>query len=259
MFLKIYRWATRRISPGLKSKIRGAVELSLDIGRKNFYGQFGEDAVVQSYFETKMWQQDNGQKVFGSKTKLPKGFYIDIGAYSPKQFSNSYWFYRQGWNGMNIDATPGSMKNFKLIRPRDINIEAVISNEIRPATFYSWSIPCVVNTLSEEHARKWAAEMGREPMETQLMTERLEEILDKHLPVSTKISFMSVDVEGHGLEVLQSNNWLKYRPELIIIEDDDVNILADIPNSPLYRFLKDNGYELYSWVRPNLIFKDSIE
>ncbi len=258
MLLKIYRWATQQVSPELRARLRSGVELAFDIGRRKFYGQFGEDAIVQSYFQTKEWQQDTGQKIFGTSAKLPKGFYVDIGAFSPKQYSNTYWFYTQGWRGINIDATPGSMKSFKLIRPRDINLEAVISDEIRPVTFYSWSIPCVVNTLSEDHARKWTTEMGREPVETQLMTERLETILNKNLLTGEKISFMSIDVEGHGLEVLHSNNWAKYRPELIIIEDDDVNMLADIPNSPLYRFLKSNSYELYSWVRPSLIFKDAI-
>ncbi|HYF03796.1 MAG TPA: hypothetical protein VEC36_10500 [Patescibacteria group bacterium] len=53
--------------------------------------------------------------------------------------------------------------------------------------------------------------MGRAPVEMQLLTERLETILGTHVPAGEKISFISIDVERHGLEVLQSNNWLKYR------------------------------------------------
>jgi hypothetical protein len=26
--------------------------------------------------------------------------------------SNTYWFYKKGWNGMNIDANPSSIKSF---------------------------------------------------------------------------------------------------------------------------------------------------
>ena len=42
------------------------------------------------------------------KQKL--GFYVDVGAHHPKRFSNTYFFYKQGWNGINIDAMPNSMR-----------------------------------------------------------------------------------------------------------------------------------------------------
>ncbi|HYF03795.1 MAG TPA: hypothetical protein VEC36_10495 [Patescibacteria group bacterium] len=84
MLLKIYRWATSKISPQLKAKIRSGVEFTFSIGQKSFYGQFGEDAIVQSYFQTKAWQQDTGQKAFGTSAKLPKGFYVDIEVFSLK-------------------------------------------------------------------------------------------------------------------------------------------------------------------------------
>ena len=41
----------------------------------------------------------------------------------------------------------------------------------------------------------------------------LEKILDKVLFEKQKsIGFLSIDVEGHDLNVLKSNNWDKYRP-----------------------------------------------
>jgi hypothetical protein len=48
------------------------------------------------------------------------GFYVDIGAHHPKRFSNTYLFYRRGWCGINIGAMPGSMSQFRRVRPRDI-------------------------------------------------------------------------------------------------------------------------------------------
>jgi len=76
------------------------------------YSQEGEDMILRRLFENQ-----------------ERGLYVDIGAYHPKKFSNTYFFYRAGWIGINVDAMPGSMKKFRSRRPRDINIEAAISDK----------------------------------------------------------------------------------------------------------------------------------
>lgn len=75
--------------------------------RKNFYSQDGEDTLLTAFYES--------QPEY-------KGFYVDIGALHPLRFSNTQIFYDRGWHGINIDATPGSMKLFNKVRPNDINI-----------------------------------------------------------------------------------------------------------------------------------------
>ena len=82
----------------------------LDQSSNYSYAQEGEDRILMRYFD--------GRK---------KGFYLDVGAHHPKLYSNTYLFYNQGWNGINIDAMPGSMEIFNKQRSRDINIEAAIS------------------------------------------------------------------------------------------------------------------------------------
>ena len=81
------------------------------LGRRAYmnpsYSIEGEDRIVRAL----LWQ------------KHDKGFYVDVGAHHPFRFSNTYLFYTQGWSGINIDATPGSMKAFNKYRPRDINLE----------------------------------------------------------------------------------------------------------------------------------------
>ena len=81
---------------------------------KKSYAQDGEDVALAAFYDT--------QKGY-------KGFYVDIGAHHPKRFSNTYFFYKKGWSGINIDAMPGSMHGFRLLRTRDINLEMGISRE----------------------------------------------------------------------------------------------------------------------------------
>src|SRR5690554_6253894 len=81
-----------------------------DFSRKS-YSQEGEDILLEKLFEGKN-----------------DGFYVDVGAHHPRRFSNTYLLYRRGWRGINIDAMPGSMAEFRRLRGRDINLEIPISS-----------------------------------------------------------------------------------------------------------------------------------
>ena len=64
--------------------------------------------------------------------------------------------------------------------------------------------------------------------------------LDKYLPKGQTIDFISIDVEGLDYNVLLSNDWEKYQPQIILVEEN-VNV-DELGNSPIYQFLKSKGY-----------------
>lgn len=86
------------------------------------YSQEGEDQILRRMFE-----------------KKNTGFFVDVGAHHPIRFSNTYFFYRKGWSGVNIDATPGSMVSFDKLRARDTNIECGIDEQEDVLDFYCFS------------------------------------------------------------------------------------------------------------------------
>jgi hypothetical protein len=53
---------------------------------------------------------------------------------------------------------------------------------------------------------------------TEIRTRTLRELLDQYLPSDQKIDVLSVDVEGLDLQVLRSNDWIRYRPLVILAE-----------------------------------------
>ena len=67
------------------------------------------------------------------------GFYVHVRAHHPIRYSNTYGLCRKGWRGLNSDANPGSMKAFHRVRPRDINVEAAVSNT-PSELFYKFSM-----------------------------------------------------------------------------------------------------------------------
>ena len=66
---------------------------------------------------------------------------------------------------------------------------------------------------------------------------------------------MSIDCEGLDLEILESNDWERYRPEYILIEIHTGGRNWEIPSSPVARYLKDRGYELVGQCSVTSLFK----
>jgi len=205
------------------------------------------DCLTWDSFSKRSWSQEGEDLILirllgpGKRT----GFYVDVGAHHPKRFSNTYAFYRMGWHGINIDAMPGSMKLFDKQRPRDINLEFPIAKEEKEITYFQFNEPAL-NGFSEELAISRDGLRSYRIVSTQKMQAYpLASILEKYMDINQGIDFMSIDVEGFDFEVLQSNDWSQYRPKVILIELLERS-LNSIDQDPIYLFLKDKKYYLYS-------------
>ncbi len=203
------------------------------------YSQEGEDLILKRIFHGK-----------------EKGYYVDVGAFHPKRFSNTYLFYLKGWNGINIEPRPGSSKLFNRTRPRDINLEIPVSDENLELTYYLFNEPALngfsKNLLEERDGFKDVRVIDKVKMQTQ----KLGNILDKYMDENIKIDFLSIDTEGLDYKVLKSNNWKKYRPEIILFEDLSFNFNEAI-KSLAFNFLLDKEYSLLGKTVNTLIFKSN--
>lgn len=193
------------------------------------FSQEGEDLLLKRIFEHKK-----------------NGFYIDVGAHHPFRFSNTYLFYKKGWKGINLDAMPNSMKIFEKHRPRDINLEIPVGKDGEKLVYYIFNEPAL-NTFDKNRIEaivsKSVYTLIRE-MEIQIRS--LKSILDEYLPKGQNIDFMSIDVEGLDFEVLKSNDWKKYRPEILLVESLGGGGIDDFIKSEIYLFLQDQDYQLFA-------------
>jgi FkbM family methyltransferase len=201
------------------------------------YSQEGEDLILKRLFE--------GKK---------NGVYVDVGAYHPKRFSNTYLFYLKGWNGINIEPRPGSSKLFNKIRPRDINLEFPVSDENSELIYYLFNEPALNGFSKNLSDERDGTKGARVIAEVKLHTRKLGEILDEYLPKNTEIDFLSIDTEGLDYKVLNSNNWGKYKPKIILLEDLDFNF-NEVNKSKAYLFLIERGYELIGKTVYTLFFR----
>lgn len=192
------------------------------------YSQEGEDMILRRFFERQRF-----------------GLYVDVGAHHPFRFSNTYYFYKQGWRGINIDAMPGSMKSFQKFRARDTNLEIPVSNSDQIQTYYMFNEPAL-NGFSKELSQKRNGQNGQFiQQEIKLSPLKLASVLDKYLPGGADIDFLSVDVEGLDFDILQSNDWSKYKPKVILVEILG-SCLADVERGEISLFLKKHGYTIFA-------------
>ena len=197
-----------------------------------------EAAVTQSEWKRlKFTYAQEGEDII-AETLLPepKGFYVEVGAFHPVSISNTYLFYRKGWRGIVIDPVPHVVELFRQRRPEDIILQYAVSNEEGERRFD------IMRSGENNHLAN--GNMVSEPAKTtplysiQVRCRKLASLLRENLSSDRKIDFLTIDTEGHDLNVLQSNNWREYRPRLVAVED-----FLPPAQSPVCQFMSQQGYK----------------
>lgn len=171
------------------------------------------------------------------------GFYVDIGAHHPYRYSNTFFFYRYGWRGINVEPNPDVALHFQEVRLRDITLSCGCGPVAGSLTYYMFD-ESALNTFKAEQAR-WVEGLGKNRVERTINVSirTLASILDEYLPAGQAIDFMTVDVEGFDLEVLTSNDWQRFRPEFLLVEilNTELNAMTD---HEIAVYLRNKGYDL---------------
>lgn len=172
-----------------------------------------------------------------------KGVFVDIGCWHPIKGSNTYYFYLRGWKGICIDPNPQLGDLYKLYRPKDKFINcAVGTDEGKDITYYQLKEGySAMNTLNYESINKHNLQ-NQVLSSDKVPVYSLKDILDKNLKHTDRLDFFDIDVEGFDLEVLKSNDWVKYRPKVIQIETD-LPIKKDV-SSEIVKYLELVDYVL---------------
>lgn len=168
---------------------------------KLIYSQEGEDIIIE--------------RILGIKDA---GYYIDVGAFEPKKFSNTYYFYKKGWRGINIEPNPDKFSLFNEQRKKDINLNIAISDSESELDYYRFKVSAYNTFVKQRYQEVMDKNRSEYLGKVKIKTYKLSKILDEYLPKDKHIDFLSIDTEGLEVDVLKSNDWSKYKPELIVIE-----------------------------------------
>ena len=233
----------------LRGKRRGAVQrlarlkileyTGLFRGRVS-YAQFGEDIVAASVF----WY-----------LRVDAPTYLDIGAYSHISLSNTYYFYKRGSRGVCVEPNPAAFKLFRRIRRRDHCLQAGVGvqDDQDGLPFYVLKDEAL-STFDEASART---------LEQNGFTSIESVVPVPVYSVNTLIErfcqgcpdFLSIDVEGMDLALLQSIDFVRYRPTVISVETIDFQTQAK--DTEITEFLYSQGYRVQADTIINTIYVDN--
>lgn len=226
-----------RFLNGIRFYIADLVRAMLDPHARGSYAQWGEDAALRFLHDEKA------------------GFYVEVGANHPQYFSNTFDFYRRGWHGITIEANEAFRKPHQRLRPRDRFVCAVVSNEDREVIFTEFE-ESLISSIHPEFVEQMRAMPGRRvKREHRVRTRTLTAILDES-GCPAIFDFLSIDVEGHGYEVLASLDLGRYRPRVVVIEMHGFTC-ASAADDRVVRLMREAGYSLVGHLATNSYFTAS--
>lgn len=193
---------------------------------RNTYSQCGEDKFIVNFFK-----------------KKKEGSYLDIGAFNPIKYNNTFMLYKNGWSGTNIDLNQTSIDLFNILRPNDKNICAAVSNKVKKVKVYIENIFSPLNTISLNRSKE-LNKVNIRKNSYYVKTKKINDI------VKNKFDFLNIDIEGMDFEVLKSINLDFYKPLLICTE---LLNKKDLPK--LKKYLKKYKYIYIKNLGPSYFFK----
>jgi FkbM family methyltransferase len=201
------------------------------------------------------------QQIFRGKTE---GVFVEVGALDGFGASNTWFFEKErNWKGLLIEPNPVEYnKRNEHPRPNSVFENCAISDTEMDINFLSIEGPCnVLSGIMEFYNTQHLDRINRElemyksypeghelfskSQEIPMKAVRLETLFDKHDLKS--IDFISIDVEGAELQVLNSINFDKVDITLFLIEN----------NYGLEKeteFLKSKGYRLLGNIQWDSVF-----
>jgi FkbM family methyltransferase len=149
---------------------------------------------------------------------VKRGFYMDIGAWSPDVDSVTKAFYEAGWHGINVEPNPEFYGLLVEKRSKDINLQFAVSDTSgeQEMTFLS-DLGSGMSTLDSKIAQRHY-DAGWEGSKQKVQVTTLAAIWKEKVPSGQAVHFLKVDVEGFEEAVLRGNDWTCFRPWVVVVE-----------------------------------------
>lgn len=171
-----------------------------------YYSQFGEDKILLDLL---------GQK--------SRGTCVEVGANDGVHGSTTLFFEKRGWNCVLVEPNPALCDELRRQRSAQV-FECAASSQAGTATLQiaeGAALAHAVSTICEgDQAHRILRSHGVVTKPTLVEMRRLDDILEESR--ISLLDFISIDVEGHELEVLKGFSLDRWNPTIVIIEDNSL-------------------------------------
>ena len=225
-----------------RSRRRGALNRALFEVRKmlspddRYSSQAGQDMVVDRIFRHKRG-----------------GTFLDIGGYDGVTGSNSFFLeVFRGWTGLLVEPVPGHVETARAIRKCPCLCVAVAAEEGAAEFIEVRSGFTQMSGLAATYDPQLLETVRADPRHAeaviQVPTRALASIFEE--AGTPTPDFVSLDIEGGEVAVLESLDFDRYRPRLWAIENNTAS--SDLP-----KLMRARGYDLIEFCGQDDIYHDS--
>lgn len=157
------------------------------------------------------------------------GIFVDVGAADPEHGSQTWHLEQADWSGVLIEPRADAAADLR----RASVYEVACSSPGNAGRYLPLQLGGVLSSLNETLVIAGL----RSKATAQVLIRTLDQVLAE-AQLSAPIDFVSIDIEGHEVELLKEFDLARWRPSLILIED----LVHDLR---LHRALARRGYR---WV-----------
>lgn len=170
-----------------------------------FYSQFGEDRLLSNIFRGR-----------------DSGVCIEVGANDGVTDSNTLYFEEKGWNCILIEPNADLCQKIRQSRTATL-FECAASDREGIATLHvaegAERSHGVSTICSDESSLNKIKTYGFTFKPVSVLTRTLDSILNE-TRLTKSIDFISIDIEGHELKAFNGFSVEKWKPRIIIVEDN---------------------------------------
>jgi FkbM family methyltransferase len=182
------------------------------------HAQFAEDRILADIFSGRA-----------------DGYCVEVGANDGRTGSASYLFETRGWQCLLVEPIPALVEEIRKHRTCRVVNCAASSGEGEANFFVAEGVEAVSGLDLTLDRMDWIRRVGGTIKEITVRTATLDSLLEE--AGFTGLDFVTIDVEGHELSVLEGFDLERYRPRIVIIEDNSVS-----GNVSVARHMVDHGY-----------------
>ena len=201
------------------------------------YGDYETDLAIQKYFDPEY-----------------VGTCIDIGAGLGTERSNTYYFEKKYWTCLCIEPNPNLYNHMRMYRRLALNL-ACSNHDKKSAPFHVYVVDqnnqeAISSLVVDQRLVESHKGIINETYKIEVEVKKLDTILSR-INIE-KIDFLSIDTEGTELEVLQGFDLEKWKPKLLVVENN-------FNDTKINEYLSQFGYILSERIGVNDFYLRSDE
>jgi FkbM family methyltransferase len=172
-----------------------------------------------------------------------KGYFVEVGANDSRVRSQTWHLEQAGWTGVLIEPQPDLARELRAKRSAKVFAVACSSPD-NAGRVLPLHVAGPLSALDREYMAP-----GVVPESVIAVPIRTLDSLLEEAGAPVRFDFLSIDVEGHEIEVLRGFDIARWRPRLILLEDHVANLAKHrFLTAAAYRIVR--RYENNGWYVP---------